>query len=182
MLTERMPMPRVGMRTICILPLSSMMRRTPSCLPPCSVVNSTDQGVSQSGVTSALVSFASAPLMPFAVLMIGRLSGCAWLMAAILRSKAVERMQRSMFGPRKGLVTMGRIVAEVGGGCKRILSRNRLAFAAAAALKCTYPNASRSSLMDMREFLKNRSQFAAADLGKYAGLYIAWSPDGTKII
>ena len=36
--------------------------------------------------------------------------------------------------------------------------------------------------MDMREFLKNRSQFAAADLGKYAGLYIAWSPDGTKII
>jgi hypothetical protein len=36
--------------------------------------------------------------------------------------------------------------------------------------------------MDMREFLKNRSQFSPADLGEYAGLYVAWSPDGTRII
>lgn len=36
--------------------------------------------------------------------------------------------------------------------------------------------------MDMREFLKNRNEFSAAELEKYAGRYIAWSPDGRRII
>jgi hypothetical protein len=36
--------------------------------------------------------------------------------------------------------------------------------------------------MDMQEFLKNRNQFPPDELEKYAGEYIAWSPDGKKII
>lgn len=36
--------------------------------------------------------------------------------------------------------------------------------------------------MDMREFLKNRNRFSPAELEKYAGKYIAWSPDGKRII
>ena len=36
--------------------------------------------------------------------------------------------------------------------------------------------------MDMQEFLKNRRQFPREQLAAYAGKYIAWSPDGTKII
>jgi glucose/arabinose dehydrogenase len=36
--------------------------------------------------------------------------------------------------------------------------------------------------MDMREFLNNRSQVPASELEKHAGKYVAWSPDGKKII
>jgi Family of unknown function (DUF5678) len=36
--------------------------------------------------------------------------------------------------------------------------------------------------MDMREYLKNRSQVAADELEKYAGKYVAWSPDGKQIV
>ena len=36
--------------------------------------------------------------------------------------------------------------------------------------------------MDMREFLKNRPQVSQAEVEKYAGKYVAWSPDGTRII
>jgi hypothetical protein len=36
--------------------------------------------------------------------------------------------------------------------------------------------------MDMREFLTNRAQVSAAELEKYAGKYVAWSPDGKQII
>jgi hypothetical protein len=36
--------------------------------------------------------------------------------------------------------------------------------------------------MDMREFLKNRTQASPAELEKYAGKYVAWSPDGKQII
>ena len=36
--------------------------------------------------------------------------------------------------------------------------------------------------MDMHEFLKNRNQFSPAELEKHAGKYIAWSPDGKKIV
>jgi hypothetical protein len=36
--------------------------------------------------------------------------------------------------------------------------------------------------MDMQEFLKNRRQFPPEELEKYSGRYVAWSPDGTRII
>jgi hypothetical protein len=36
--------------------------------------------------------------------------------------------------------------------------------------------------MNMREFLKNRSQFSPAELERHAGKYVAWSPDGKQII
>jgi hypothetical protein len=36
--------------------------------------------------------------------------------------------------------------------------------------------------MDMQIFLKNRHKFPADELEKYAGRYVAWSPDGTRII
>ncbi len=36
--------------------------------------------------------------------------------------------------------------------------------------------------MDMQQFNKNRSQFPVEELEKYAGKYVAWSPDGTRII
>jgi len=36
--------------------------------------------------------------------------------------------------------------------------------------------------MDMQEYLKNRHQFPDDELEKYAGKYVAWSPDGTRII
>ncbi len=36
--------------------------------------------------------------------------------------------------------------------------------------------------MDMQQFLTNRQQFPPAELARYAGKYIAWSPDGTRII
>ena len=36
--------------------------------------------------------------------------------------------------------------------------------------------------MNMQQFLKNRHQFPPAELDKYAGRYVAWSPDGSRII
>jgi hypothetical protein len=32
-----------------------------------------------------------------------------------------------------------------------------------------------------RKFLANRAAFPVADLAKYAGQWVAWSPDGTRI-
>lgn len=34
----------------------------------------------------------------------------------------------------------------------------------------------------MQEFLRNRSQFPPEQLERYAGKYVAWSPDGRTII
>jgi hypothetical protein len=36
--------------------------------------------------------------------------------------------------------------------------------------------------MKMQELLRNRPAFPAEELAKYAGKYVAWSPDGTRII
>ena len=36
--------------------------------------------------------------------------------------------------------------------------------------------------MDMHEFLENRRHFPPAELAKYVGKFVAWSPDGKKII
>jgi hypothetical protein len=36
--------------------------------------------------------------------------------------------------------------------------------------------------MDVQQLLKNRSQFPPAELVRYAGRYVAWSPKGTTII
>lgn len=36
--------------------------------------------------------------------------------------------------------------------------------------------------MDMQQFWENRHRFPYDELEKYAGRYVAWSPDGTKII
>jgi hypothetical protein len=33
-----------------------------------------------------------------------------------------------------------------------------------------------------QQFLENRRQFPAEELAKYAGKYVAWSPDGTAIL
>jgi hypothetical protein len=41
---------------------------------------------------------------------------------------------------------------------------------------------SKESPMDMQEFLRNREQFPLEELARYGGKYVAWSPDGTKII
>jgi hypothetical protein len=34
----------------------------------------------------------------------------------------------------------------------------------------------------MQEFLRNRSQFPPEQLERYAGMYVAWSPDGQTIL
>jgi hypothetical protein len=34
----------------------------------------------------------------------------------------------------------------------------------------------------MQEFLQYRQQFAPEELERFAGKYVAWSPDGTRII
>lgn len=36
--------------------------------------------------------------------------------------------------------------------------------------------------MNMQEFLRNRLQFPLDELGKHAGKYVAWSPDGASIV
>lgn len=46
-----------------------------------------------------------------------------------------------------------------------------------------FPVASRGFRpMDMQECLKNRLQFPLTELAQYAGEYVAWSPDGTRIV
>ena len=36
--------------------------------------------------------------------------------------------------------------------------------------------------MDMQRFQKNRQEFPVEELARYAGKYVAWSPDGTHIL
>ena len=36
--------------------------------------------------------------------------------------------------------------------------------------------------MNMGEFLKNRAKVLPGELAKHAGKYVAWSPDGTRIL
>ena len=36
--------------------------------------------------------------------------------------------------------------------------------------------------MDMQQFIRNRQNFPPGELAKYAGHYIAWSPDGKSIL
>jgi hypothetical protein len=36
--------------------------------------------------------------------------------------------------------------------------------------------------VDMQKFLTNRQKFPPGELAKFAGKYIAWSPDGTRIL
>jgi hypothetical protein len=36
--------------------------------------------------------------------------------------------------------------------------------------------------VDIQRFQRNRQQFPAEELAKYAGKYVAWSPDGTQIL
>jgi len=35
---------------------------------------------------------------------------------------------------------------------------------------------------DVKTFLKNSNQFPVEELAKYEGKWIAWSPDGTRIV
>ena len=36
--------------------------------------------------------------------------------------------------------------------------------------------------MDMRQFIQNRRSFPPEELAKYAGHFVAWSPDGKSIL
>lgn len=36
--------------------------------------------------------------------------------------------------------------------------------------------------MDMQQYLKNRLQFPVEALARYAGQWVAWSPDGARIV
>lgn len=36
--------------------------------------------------------------------------------------------------------------------------------------------------MGMQQFIKNRNQFPLDELEEYSGKYVAWSPDGTRIV
>jgi hypothetical protein len=36
--------------------------------------------------------------------------------------------------------------------------------------------------IDMQTFIKNRQAFPLEELAKYAGQWVAWGPDGTKIL
>jgi hypothetical protein len=40
----------------------------------------------------------------------------------------------------------------------------------------------RSLQVNMQEFQNNRPQFPPEELEKYTGKYVAWSPDGTRIL
>jgi hypothetical protein len=37
-------------------------------------------------------------------------------------------------------------------------------------------------LMNMQEYLKNRAAFPLAELAKHRGEWVAWSPDGTRLV
>ncbi len=37
-------------------------------------------------------------------------------------------------------------------------------------------------LLDVRSYSENRSRFPADELAPYAGQYVAWSPDGMRIL
>ena len=37
-------------------------------------------------------------------------------------------------------------------------------------------------MIDVNEFRRNQSRFPRAELEKYNGQYVAWSPDGTRIL
>lgn len=36
--------------------------------------------------------------------------------------------------------------------------------------------------IDMHRYMENRRHFPDEELAKYAGKYVAWSPDGTRIV
>jgi hypothetical protein len=36
--------------------------------------------------------------------------------------------------------------------------------------------------MDMREYLRNRLKFSLDELARHAGEWVAWSPDGVRIV
>ena len=36
--------------------------------------------------------------------------------------------------------------------------------------------------VDMQEFVRNRQRFPAEELEKYAGTYVAWTPDDSRIL
>ncbi len=36
--------------------------------------------------------------------------------------------------------------------------------------------------MNMQEYVKNRQQFPMDELVKYRGAYVAWSPDGKRVV
>jgi hypothetical protein len=36
--------------------------------------------------------------------------------------------------------------------------------------------------MNMQDFLKNRAAFPLAELAKHRGEWVAWSPDGTRLV
>jgi hypothetical protein len=38
------------------------------------------------------------------------------------------------------------------------------------------------SMIDIDQYLKNQDQFPPEELSRHAGKYIAWSPDGSRII
>ena len=44
------------------------------------------------------------------------------------------------------------------------------------------PSSLSSNLEDLRKFLDNRARLAPGALERYAGQWIAWSPDGTRIV
>jgi len=44
------------------------------------------------------------------------------------------------------------------------------------------PSLLHSDLEDRRKFLANRAQLSPADLEEHAGQWIAWSPDGSRIV
>ena len=37
-------------------------------------------------------------------------------------------------------------------------------------------------MMNMQEYLKNRVAFPLAELAKHRGEWVAWSPDGTRLV
>jgi hypothetical protein len=40
----------------------------------------------------------------------------------------------------------------------------------------------KSIMIDINEFRRNQSRYPRAELEKYNGQYVAWSPDGTQIL